>query len=276
MCRVCTVILLARPGDAWPLLIAANRDERLDRPWDPPAAYWREHPGVIAGQDRSGGGTWLGFNQHGVVAAVLNRPGSLGPAPGKRSRGELPLIALDHASAADAARAIRALDPGAWRSFNLVIADRTDAFFLKGDGEAQPCGDDRPECRRLAPGLHMVTAYDPDDFASPRVARHLPRFRAASPPIPPDWSSWRPLLADGDGRPEQQLHVRPIDGFGTVCSALIGIPEKGAAVMEFRPAVGFAASGASEAAAERFPRAGAMPGRVAPAENASPACPRAE
>ena len=54
----------------------------------------------------------MGVNRHGVVAAVLNRPGSLGPAPGKRSRGELPLLALEHDLAAAAAAAIAALDAG--------------------------------------------------------------------------------------------------------------------------------------------------------------------
>jgi hypothetical protein len=82
------------------VLIAANRDERLDREWDPPAAHW---PGLIGGRDRLGGGSWMAVNHHGVMAAVLNRVGSLGPEPGKRSRGELPLLALQAASAAEAA-----------------------------------------------------------------------------------------------------------------------------------------------------------------------------
>ena len=68
----------------------------------------------------------------GLVAAVLNRPGSLGPAPGKRSRGELPLIALEAASADEATRHIADLDAGEWRSFNLVLADRDSAWFLFG------------------------------------------------------------------------------------------------------------------------------------------------
>ncbi|MBR0678152.1 NRDE family protein, partial [Roseomonas alkaliterrae] len=89
---MCTVIVLRRPHHPWPLLLAANRDERLDRPWDPPAAWWPESPGLIGGRDRSAGGTWMALGPGGVVAAVLNRPGSLGPEAGKRSRGELPLV----------------------------------------------------------------------------------------------------------------------------------------------------------------------------------------
>ncbi|HEY0181937.1 MAG TPA: NRDE family protein, partial [Rhodopila sp.] len=100
---MCTVVVLVRPDL---ILLAANRDERLERPCDPPAAWWDDRPGVIGGRDRLGGGTWMAMNRHGVVATVLNRPGTLGPAIGKRSRGELPLMALEHATAAAAAHSL--------------------------------------------------------------------------------------------------------------------------------------------------------------------------
>jgi hypothetical protein len=212
---VCTVVLLIRPGHDWPLILAANRDERLDRAWDPPAAHWPAAPGVIAGRDRSGGGTWMGINRHGVVAAVLNRQGSLGPAAGKRSRGELPLVALAHRSASEAAQAVAALDAGGWRSFNLVLADRDGAVFVRGLGHG------RPDTQALAPGLHMVTAHDPDDPDSPRVARHLPRFLAADPPGPENWQDWGAILSDRGGTAGEQINVVPRAGFGTVCSSLL-------------------------------------------------------
>ena len=58
--RVCTVVVRVDPSG---VLLAANRDERLDRAWDPPAAWWPDQPGVIGGRDRSGGGTWMGINR---------------------------------------------------------------------------------------------------------------------------------------------------------------------------------------------------------------------
>ena len=48
---MCTLVLLSRPGHAWPLLVAANRDESLERPWRPPAAHWPDRPGVVGGLD---------------------------------------------------------------------------------------------------------------------------------------------------------------------------------------------------------------------------------
>ena len=64
---VCTVVVLVRPEQ---IFLAAHRDERVERAWDTPAAWWPERPGVIAGRDRTGGGTWMGINQHAVVATV--------------------------------------------------------------------------------------------------------------------------------------------------------------------------------------------------------------
>ncbi|HUK60145.1 MAG TPA: NRDE family protein, partial [Stellaceae bacterium] len=114
---MCTLVMLRRPGHAWPVIVGANRDEMINRPWEEPARHWPDRPEVVAGRDTLAGGSWLGLNDFGVVAAVLNRHGSLGPAPGQRSRGELVLEALDHADAREAAAALAALEPGAYRTF---------------------------------------------------------------------------------------------------------------------------------------------------------------
>jgi uncharacterized protein with NRDE domain len=208
---VCTVVVLIRPDQ---VLLAANRDERVDRPWDPPGAWWPDRPGVIAGRDRTGGGTWMGINPFGVVATVLNRPGTLGPEAGKRSRGDLPLIALDHPTAAAAAQALTHLDAGLWRGFNMVLADRAGAWFVRGLGHGQPTAEP------LSPGVSMVTAHDPNDIDSPRIARHLARFQAAEP----TWDAWHRILSDRDGRPIEQLNVIPRAGFGTVSSSFVTMP----------------------------------------------------
>lgn len=224
---MCTVVLLRRPGHAWPLLLAANRDERVDRSWDPPARHWQERAEVTAGRDREAGGAWLGMNDHGVVAAVLNRSGSLGPAAGKRSRGELPLDALDHADAASAAEALGELDAGAYRSFNLVVADAQDAFWIKGEGHGPVQVAEAPE------GVSVLTAHDLNDTAaSPRARHYLPIFETTAPPDPDagDWSRWETLLASKEMAPGQSdanaaIHVETDWGFGTTSSSLIALPD---------------------------------------------------
>src|SRR5271155_5180323 len=128
---MCTLVILRRPEHVWPVIIGANRDEMIGRPAAPPARHWPDRPEVIAGLDRLAAGSWLGINDWGVAAAVLNRHGSLGPAAGRRSRGELVLEALGHADATDAAMALSHLDPDAYRTFNLIVADNRDGFWLR-------------------------------------------------------------------------------------------------------------------------------------------------
>src|SRR3546814_11448942 len=45
---MCSIVILHLPGHRWPVLIGANRDEMLDRHWDPPARHWPDRPGVVA------------------------------------------------------------------------------------------------------------------------------------------------------------------------------------------------------------------------------------
>jgi uncharacterized protein with NRDE domain len=242
---MCTVVLLLRPDHPWPVVLVANRDESMDRAWDPPKAWWPEHPGVIAGRDRTAGGTWMGLNAHGITAAVLNRPGSLGPAVGKRSRGELPLLALAETTATAANAAIVSLDASEWRGFNLVIADRSGASFIRGAGYG------KPSAYRLPAGVSMVTAHDPNDLESPRVARHLDRFRDAAAPDPEHWDDWRAILADRSGPAGAQMNVVPRGGFGTVCSSLLAIPAVGQPVWLF-------AAGAPDEATFKLVTAGSV------------------
>ncbi|RVT89964.1 hypothetical protein EOD42_24695 [Rhodovarius crocodyli] len=215
---MCTVFLLHRPGHAWPVMLAANRDEMLERPWAPPAAHWPDHPDIIGGIDRMAGGTWMAINRYGVVSAVLNRVGSLGPAPGKRSRGELPLIALAGRTAAEAADIVRNLDAGQWRPFNMVVADARGGVFLAG------LGSGRAEAQVLPAGLSMVTAHSPNDMNASRIARHLPVWRGArAPDSPADWGDWPALLADTGGNRAEQLCLPAEGGFGTVSSSILAL-----------------------------------------------------
>src|ERR1700731_1035753 len=84
---MCTLVILRRPGHRWPVLIGANRDEMIDRASKPPGRHWPDRPELFDGRDILAGGSWLGNNDWGVAAAVLNRHGSARPAPHRRSRG---------------------------------------------------------------------------------------------------------------------------------------------------------------------------------------------
>ncbi len=222
---MCTVVFLRRPDHHWPLILAANRDEMEGRPWRPPGRHWPDRPDIVAGMDELAGGSWLGINDTGVVAGVLNRKDSLGPDPKLRSRGELVLEALDHADAVDAAQALAELSPGAWRSFNLFIADNRDAYWLRSLGP----GSDRVELKEIPEGISMLTAWDLNAPESIRTRYYLPQFQAATAPDPEDadWRTWEELVLSqtfeaGSG-PSDAMRVTSDSGFGTLSSSLIAL-----------------------------------------------------
>jgi len=218
---MCTVVVLYRPDHLWPLLVAANRDEMENRPWQGPARHWPDRNFVVAGIDEMAGGTWFGVNDDGVVSAVLNRIGTLGPKHGYRSRGELPLEALDHGNAQDAVKALSNLEATSYRPFNLMVADQKGAFLISSTGQ-------HIYGQKIPHGISMITAYGLNDSKCPRTQRHLPRFINSPPPDPgtDDWFAWAALLGDqGTGEADDAaMKINPGNGFKTVSSTLLALP----------------------------------------------------
>lgn len=220
---MCSIVLLLRPDHDWPVLIAANRDEMIDRSWSAPARHWPDRPEVVAGKDNLAGGSWLGINETGLVVGMLNRRNTLGPQDGKRSRGELVLDALDFADAVDAVEMLRQLDPAAYRPFNMVVVDNRDGYWLRNLG-------DRIEAERLPPGISMITASDRNDRGSARIRHYLPLWEEAERPNPDrgDWQAWATLLGSRQGEPGSEvfdaMNIFSNTGFGTVSSSLIALP----------------------------------------------------
>lgn len=139
---MCVLVALSRVGEV-PLVVAGNRDERLERPAEAMTVL-RDEPRTIGGRDRAAGGTWLAVNEHGVVAGLTNQPLPDGPDPAKRSRGELPLALTAGRTAAEAVAAFRFGDHNpAW----LLVGDRTSLYVLDTAEET---------VRELPPGVHVL------------------------------------------------------------------------------------------------------------------------
>jgi uncharacterized protein with NRDE domain len=166
---MCTLILFHRCFADAELVIAANRDEYLDRPAEPPALRAWHGRTVLAPRDARAGGTWLGTNEVGVFAALTNRPN---PHPDalRRSRGLLVADALGAGSAVEAAARLSELTAGAYNPFNLVVCDARDAFVA--------VYEEKPELRRLEAGAHVIGNGDPDSRRLPKVARLLDQAEA--------------------------------------------------------------------------------------------------
>jgi uncharacterized protein with NRDE domain len=125
---VCTLALYFKVFDHYPIVVAANRDERYDRPSAPPEVI-RQNPTIVAGKDLVAGGTWLGVNQHGLVVGILNRRTDQDQNPANaRSRGLLCLDLLGLESAAYAAAHLREHQTAVYQPFTVVLADRVTAW----------------------------------------------------------------------------------------------------------------------------------------------------
>ena len=158
---------LYRTARATPILVAANREEALDRPTQYPKIQ-SGSPRVVCGIDRKGGGTWLGVNQYGMFAAVTNRPKTLVPAE-PRSRGLLCRDLLGIGTAKEAAQyAAKELATGSYAGANYVVADAEYAAVVYGGN--------RIEVVEVGPGLHLLTngnLNDPHDQRQEFIRRML-------------------------------------------------------------------------------------------------------
>lgn len=168
---MCTLIALHRCVPGLPLVVAANRDEYLDRPSAGPELRIGPTGAIAAPRDVREGGSWLGLNASRVFAGVTNRPAAR-LDPERRSRGLLLIDALAFPSAAEAAEALERTPAGAYNPFNLFVADARDAFVATCEEEVA--------VRGLAPGPHVIGNADPDDAAVAKVERLLGEARAAA------------------------------------------------------------------------------------------------
>lgn len=193
-------VLIVRVGEQ-PLL-AANRDEVYARPFSSPRRWFADTP-FWAPRDEEEGGTWIGINQNGVMAAITNRS-RLEEVPGCASRGHLVSGALAQAGLDSAME---------WVRVELARAPRNPCQLLLVQGprarivRIAPTGT---EWDNALPGFHVLSnLHDPDeiDFG-----------------LAPDagWEEIRPILADPSPRLPRDIAVcKRTEWRGTVASALI-------------------------------------------------------
>lgn len=162
---MCLIVLAWRVDHARPLIVAANRDEFHARAADP-AAFWKDHPDILAGRDLEAGGTWMGVSRSGRFAAVTNYRGGRDPNA-RESRGALVTKFLsgtfDTKSFIEKAERTAATYSG----FNFLACDGEELWWLSNrDGGS----------RRLEPGIYGLGNLLLD---TPEVAGAKADFRAA-------------------------------------------------------------------------------------------------
>jgi uncharacterized protein with NRDE domain len=216
---MCTTIIAYQPQKEWSVIIGANRDETLDRQWESPGRHWLDRPQIIGGLDLQSLGTWLAVNDNGLVAGVLNRPGTLGGLPGKKSRGQLVLDALKAAHADDAAAAVASINAAQFPGFQFFVADASRAYWLESNGTCV-------SLQLIPEGVNMITSLGMNNLDCSRTKRHLEACRQAQLPNPElhhQWNSWIEILSRPAKHEQRDGMTIVAPNYGTVCSALIGL-----------------------------------------------------
>lgn len=216
---MCLLAILYQTAADAPILLAANREEAYDRPTLAPRIQSGK-PRVICGVDRKAGGTWLGVNQYGMVAAVLNRPKK--PLPlDPRSRGLLCREALAQRTAAAAAEYVaNELATGKYAGANYVLADAHAGFVVFGGHSVNTAP--------LTPGLHVLTGSgsmdDPND-ARQQLVRRLLTLHNLDSAVTFLAVASKTFARKADATGRHGVVVRG-ETFGTVSSALISLGKR--------------------------------------------------
>ena len=162
---MCILFIAVDQHPRFPLIIAANRDERHARP-SAPMHFWRDRPEVLAGRDRAGGGAWFGVNTRGRIAAVTNHRG-LREHRGARSRGRLVARFLSGSDTRDEFEKFLQLEHRAYNPFHLIYGD-AKSLHCFSSAEAR--------VRILARGFHSIGNGSFHD-AWPKMSRGVALLR---------------------------------------------------------------------------------------------------
>lgn len=190
---MCLILVAWRRHEAFPLVVAANRDEFHDRP-AARAAFWDDQPEVLGGRDLRAGGTWMAVSRQGHFAAVTNYRGGTEPGAA-HSRGSLVTRFLGGEDMQSLAA-----DKSLYSGFNLLASDGATLWWLSNR-------DGGP--RSLEPGWYGLGNLLLD---SPEVEPHKGRFRDAPLCVEPMFGALDP--------------ARIVDErYGTRCSSVLMLGE---------------------------------------------------
>ena len=163
------LILIAHGAHAeFPLVIAANRDEYYQRP-TARAAFWQDHPHILAGRDLECMGTWLGVTRAGRFAALTNFRDPRERRTDAPSRGQLVsgFLASDQEPREYLANV--ANEAQRYNGFNLLAGDVDGVFYLSSRAGS---------VQQVSPGIHGLSNHLLDT-PWPKVQRGKQRLQAA-------------------------------------------------------------------------------------------------
>lgn len=132
---VCTLLIFPATGSERPCALGFNRDEYSRRGASQPGRYWNNQA-IFGGLDRCLGGSWLAVNtQRRELATVINPRRTMGPWPGKLSRGTLVISLLDRDASVPVQRFLDRLPVEYYAPFLLIYISRLYKVVVFGDGQ---------------------------------------------------------------------------------------------------------------------------------------------
>jgi len=125
---MCLIFVAFNQHPKYPLIIAANRDEFLDRPAKQ-IDFWSENSNILAGKDLTAGGTWLGVTKTGYFAMLTNYRDLSNLKANAPSRGKLVLDYL--AGELDPRAYLKALNSTAskYNGYNIILGTLDDPWY---------------------------------------------------------------------------------------------------------------------------------------------------
>lgn len=125
---MCLILFAWKMNPRYPFILAANRDEFLQRP-TAASHWWEDKPGLLAGKDLQAGGTWMGITRSGRFSALTNVRDNRQQRESFRSRGELPLSYLGTSlTNADYSAQLQTNEQH-YRGYNLLFGSFDQLYF---------------------------------------------------------------------------------------------------------------------------------------------------
>lgn len=126
---MCLIVFGLNSHPRYELIMVANRDEFFDRETQN-AHYWSGPAHILAGKDLRSGGTWIGVDKSGRLAAVTNFRDFRNLKDEAPSRGQLPIRFLNgNLPAKDFLNSI-AKESEQYNGFNLLLKDQSGFFHF--------------------------------------------------------------------------------------------------------------------------------------------------
>lgn len=206
------------------MIVAANRDEFSSRPSAAPGVLGR-NPLIFGGKDLLAGGTWLGVNEHGLLAGIVNRRAEPdAEVAASRSRGLLCLDILSAKEPLEARRLLSGQQGRLYRPFNLLFANK-DRAYVAYNREREISWIE------LDKGLHVISNTSLYDRRSEKMDRSYLLFSRAweQATAKGERESWMQALktalsdhtlASGRSDPKGSVCVHT-ESYGTVSSSII-------------------------------------------------------